>query len=395
MLEYSGPYKGEFVERQLLTAKDIIDLFKLPIRMDKTHRLRLNPKRRGVIAKNRADNTERYSDMRQMSPTVSGTHKGLNINFTLRYFQTRNPTKNNTFNYYPNRIQFTGKETKFTEDKIEELIIFYLSPWCGDSPLQSRKGQGIYYLHDADEAAKEELKTIAQDTQLNQYLLSMNADLSMYLAKAINQLYGSIPNDDLSDPSAAKVALIKLYKNSPDTIRKAMSSKQVEAATLMFQAIEEGKIEYHPNQQGLQVWKYTEDSGGAVICKLDRNKGMYRTMIDYLSSGLDTMQEFRSNIGADNLQKSEEDSSEGTATIKDGGFSNPAQIAITKAVSGNIIGFHPGECKVYFKNSNGQFEGRALKVLPEGTDVTEWQDVFAEEANDQIISRIESKLEAE
>lgn len=373
MLSITGTYKGQSVEDKVVSARELIEHFKLPI-SPKTEKVtfELDKKAKGVIAINAADGRERFAERNTISPLASGTYEGETCQ--IRYYTSKQKNKDGV-KYTPARVEYTGKRHSVnTRQDLELAVFLMLYPKCADSPIRSRRSPVRYKMYSAEAISKQKIQAEEQYAKLREAILKSDDDYAVRMAKAISHKLRLIPMSETDGPSIAKAALLDLIRTKPDAVRQAMSTPQMEVIGAVMHAQSTGRIEMNPNTAGRTAWYYKET--GEEIVSVPKGK----PVLDHLFKHLSDAEEF-----SDFVEKIY--GAKPTVKSVDPTLSEDAQV-IKSAIDSGVLQKHPTEPKVYIMVGN-QFQDRALKVLD---DPDNWKEEMVQSATSTMAARVQKYM---
>lgn len=380
MIEVTGIIKGKMCEGAVVSAKDLIEEFKLPI-SDQRIQFELAESQ---IAINMADGKERYSDTRMYKPFITGSYNGNN--YVIRYYKTRvdqgpqKPPK-----YTPARLVYLNRSHVIDPaSNLEEAVIFALHPLCAKSPFRNPRGKYDYTIASPAEDAKAKLRREVLRDDIRRQILQGTDEWVIMIAAGIHLIHRAFAADVLNDAMQSRVALLDFADKNLALMADTIDSPHVRAVGSAAKALEQGLIRIATGSGARQSWYYGEKIGSSEICKIPAGRDAKEILVDYLSVA-DQRDEFLTRIGKVNRVEVSAPGEE----VREIDLDDPSAV-IRALKSQGAINIHPGELKVY-QVVNGQYDGRAFCKLD---SVENWIDQMIEKAqnNKPMMNRLKSLL---
>jgi hypothetical protein len=176
MFTITGIWKGELADNKMVTAKELIEEYKIPY--DKTRKViefELNTKSPSIATK-KPDGSLQVSRGRSILCLVEGTINGETCQ--LRYYTRKIRRPGDTADTYtPTKVEFTGRKLLIdTEKQLEELVLYALSTQCETSPFRKKNEGFSYSIVDAKGRAENSLKEELRTTALRDKVLHHMSD---------------------------------------------------------------------------------------------------------------------------------------------------------------------------------------------------------------------------
>ena len=375
MIECTGILNGKMVEAKVVSAKELIEQFKLPIDPSKQSKVdfRLDNTQ---VAINLADGKERFSDTRLYKPIIIGSYNG--DNYIIRYYKSKVPGDKGTAKYSPNRVSFLGSgHSVRIPDNLEEAVMFALFPSCADSPFRDRFGKVDYRIAQPLEEAQGKLRVELMRGDVREQILKGSDEWIIQVTSGINLLHGMIDLETAQNHLLARVALLELATKDLNFVVDALDSVQIKAAGIAAKAIEQRQVVLASQGAGQRAWYFSQHYGSKLICNAPVTKDANQALMMHLAMP-DEREEFLVTLGMKPKRGGE---------IVDIDYSDEISI-IDGGYKMGLFNIHPVELKVYAVK-NGQFDGRPLCQTE---SLEDWLGQMKEKRNAIMVNRIKSLI---
>jgi len=369
MFAITGVWKGELADNKMVTAKDLIEEFKIPY--DKKRRIiefELNTKNPSIATKKPGGKLQ-VSKGRSILCLIEGTVNGETCQ--LRYYTRKIRRPGDTADtYFPTKLEFRGRKKLIDSEKdLEELVLFALSNQCETSPFRKSTNSFAYSIVDAQGRAEASIKDAAVTSALRDKVLNhMSDEHIIAFAKGYRSRNRfTLPIQHDASAIECRVAVVEQIEKDRAWVQSALESPGMLLSGLVRDAMDQGKIKSSNVGGGKISWDYTDGTHiGMVDAKLPGTDGLVEHLI---TSG--KTEEFKQKIGffnkIEDYEKGGKVIAKNVAPVKE----NPIIFALTNG----LITFDGEKVSTLKKEINGVLisdTGRTIRKVPEGENWMEF-----------------------
>lgn len=383
MFIITGRFNGETVEDKLVSADELIDYFKLPIKGKQRAAFRLDEESPGIIAVR--GGRKSFAHMRTVQCLINGIGPDGN-SYTIQYYRTKTnrPATKNTpgyTDYQPKKLPFKGREASFDlVRQKEEAVLFCLTPMNGDSPFNNNS-LSHFRFYDREAVAQSRLNEGMLYETVRDLILHGDDDKIMRIAKGIKIGRLMIPANETRTAVEAKVALIEMAKKHTKAVAAAINDDSTFTRGLVNDAVESHVIKLISAGGNARAWVWSE--GGTQIMRVSKQQNPREALYDHVSIP-ENFAQFRSRVDMLKGIGGQDAPAQVEANLDD-----PVQL-INAAIESKVITFNPEESKVYILNERRQIDGRAIGKIEDGAN---WKSEAANFSPPQL-GRIKKAVEA-
>jgi len=271
MLELNGVFQGEVVENKTVTPDELLKALGIELPEGEFLEFRIH---KSMTGRNKADGIATRPKSINLNPLMHlDDNKGNS--FQLRYYTRRVPDPNNMgmYKYTPTRVGFLkGKSKAINTVTDRDLAVFsYLYKTCDESPFRDPRSHMEYTVHIPGQVAEKDLDGQYAVNAIRNELMSMTDDTKiMVISRGLRMKSVIISVQESSNPSTAKLALLRALNANPVEFIQSWQSDNVLIRGMVDIAIEKGRVVFQRMGSGsAYAYKWSD---GKTIMDIDIKK---------------------------------------------------------------------------------------------------------------------------
>ena len=264
-IEITGSVKGEYFNEKLISPRELIKLFNIPIKEDGTNYFTLADRYK---VKDKLNGGFRHSQGVSLAGEVSGSYNGES--YILRAFDTKRPNPNGQgFLYFPRAIEsFTGAIMPFSSNHLDLAVWAYLCPRCKESPFRTPGRDFHYAIHDPEMISKKQMEALKREGDLLNKIMEISDESVMNLARGMVVKGQQIGVTAESTPSSVRIQMFNLAKMDPDAFSNGLENAEFEYRGRIGRLYDKGIILSAPDGNGT-IMKWND---GTQIIRVSRGQ---------------------------------------------------------------------------------------------------------------------------
>lgn len=246
MFAITGHINGRTYEEELISARDLIDLFNLPIDFNSKSGQMTFELHETQKSPDRLNGGFRHQSGKMLRSLIEGNHDGSSINIQYYTRKTRKRVNgDNIIQYVPHHIDYNGDKVTFSLDTknhpedLEQLVFLLLCPKCQDSPLSPVHGSKRYYQ--IDNAVQKATNKVSQRNRLFMMfsaIMGEDADIHFLRTKAA----GMNIHEHLLEDVQVQDALMSKAEQNPSEFWKLFDNPNTSFHGIIQRALNSGVI---------------------------------------------------------------------------------------------------------------------------------------------------------